>query len=158
MTAESYRFFAENAYNQFFQHESFHTSARSRTKAKDIGSSGVLHASTKLSGYVWLGSDTKVVHVPEGQAGEVQMDTDDDAADDETNELPKLSVKVQPDDEVHEEVPDEPMEGVCSQEGEKTQEHTVHSEQTEKPDVPPARNPVERYGNYMMSQFSAEDI
>ena len=64
-----------------------HTSARSRTKAKDIGASGIFHTSTKLSGYVWLGSDTKAVHVPEDQAGDVQMDADDDAADDETNDF-----------------------------------------------------------------------
>ena len=49
------------------------------------------------------------------------------------------------------------MEGVCSQEGEETQEQTGHSEQTEKPGLPPARNPMERYGNYTMSQFSAKD-
>ena len=55
MTVESYRFFIENAYNDFFQHESFRTSARSKTKAKDIGASGILHTSTKLAGYVWLG-------------------------------------------------------------------------------------------------------
>ena len=78
MTAESYRFFIENAYNQFLQHGSFHTSVRSKTKAKDIGASGFLHTSTKLSGYVWLGSDTKLVHVPEDQAGDVQMDADDE--------------------------------------------------------------------------------
>ena len=35
------------------------------------------------------------------------------------------------DDEVHEEVPDQLMEGVCSQEGEETQEQTRHSEETE---------------------------
>ena len=101
MTAEPYRFFIENAYNQFFQHESFHTSARSKTKAKDIGASGTLHTSTKLSGHVWLGSDTKLVHSPEDQAGDVQVDADDEA-DEAANELPSLSVKVQQDDEVHE--------------------------------------------------------
>ena len=63
-TAESYRFLVE----------SFHISARSKTKAKDIGSTGTLHTSTKLAGYVWLGSETKLVHVPEDQAGDVQMD------------------------------------------------------------------------------------
>ena len=52
MTAESYRFFIEHAYNQFLQHESFHVSARSKTKAKDIGASGELHTSTRLSGYL----------------------------------------------------------------------------------------------------------
>ena len=141
MAAESYRFFIENAYNQCFQHESLHTSARSKTKAKDTSASGSVHTSTKLSGYVWLGSETKLVHIPEDQAGDVQMDADDEA-DDETNELPSLSVKVQQDDEVHEEVPDAPMEGVCTQEGEETQEQTGHSEETEKADLPPAHNSV----------------
>ena len=71
--------------------------------------------------------------------------------------MPSLSVKVQQDDEVHEGVPDQPMEGVCSQEGEETPEQTGHSEETEKPDLPPARTPMERHGNYIMSQFSAKD-
>ena len=94
---------------------------------------------------MWLGSETKLVHVPENQAGDIQMDADDEA-DERANELPSLSVKVQQDDhekeseevqeepqdgepqddEVHEEVPDEPMEGVCSQEGEETQEQPGH--------------------------------
>ena len=95
-------------------------------------------------------------------------------ADDETEEqqdgLTKLSVKIQQEDgeeveevqknpeEYQEEVPDEPMEeGVCSQEREETQEQTGHSEETEKTYLPPARNPMERYGNYIMSQFSAKE-
>ena len=76
-TAESYGLFVEHAYNQFFQPDSFHISARSKTKAKDIGAAGTFHTSTKLAGYVWLGSETKLVHVPEDQAGDVQMDADD---------------------------------------------------------------------------------
>ena len=159
MTAESHRFFIENAYKQFFQHEFFHTSARSKTKAKDVGASGILHTSTKLSGYVWVGSETKLAHVPEDQAGDVQMDADDDEVVDEPDEFPKLSVKVQEDedDEVHEEVTDEPMEGVSSQQREETSKQTGHSEVTERPDLPPARNAMQRYGNYIMSQFSAKD-
>lgn len=176
MTAESYRFFSENAYNQFFQHESFHISARSKTKAKDVGASGTFHTSTKLSGYVWLGSETKLVHVPENQAGDVQMDADDEA-DERANELPSLLVKVQQDDhekeleevqeepqdgepqddEVHEKVPDEPMEGVCSREGEEIQEQPGQAEETEKHELPPARTLEERYGNFIMSHFSAKD-
>ena len=35
MTAQSYRFFVEHAYNQFFQHEAFHQSAIARTKVKE---------------------------------------------------------------------------------------------------------------------------
>ena len=85
--------------------------------------------------------DTKLVHVPEDQTGDIQMDAGDQA-DERANELPSLSVKVQQDDEVHEGVPDQPMEGVCSQEGEETPEQTGHSEETEKPDLPPARTPM----------------
>ena len=54
LTAQSYRFFVEHAYNQFFQHEAFHQSARARTKAKDLGA-GEFHTSTKLDGYVMFG-------------------------------------------------------------------------------------------------------
>ena len=177
MTAESYRFFSEHAYNQFFQHESFHISARCKAQAKDIGASGTFHTSNKLSGYVWLGSETKLVHVPEDQAGDVQTGADDEA-DERANDLPSLSVRVQQDDQdevqeevqeepqneeqqddkVHEEVPDEPMEGVCSQEGEETQEQPGYSEEIERPEFPPARTPEERYGNFLMSQFSGKDL
>ena len=38
LTAQSYRFFVEHAYNQFFQHEAFHQSARARTKVRECGS------------------------------------------------------------------------------------------------------------------------
>jgi hypothetical protein len=56
MTAQSYRFFVEHAYNQFFQHEAFHQSAPARTKANDLGA-GEYHTSTKLDGYAWLAND-----------------------------------------------------------------------------------------------------
>ena len=98
-----------------------------------MGASGTLHTSTKLSGYVWLGNETKLVHVPEDQADDVQMDADDDV-DEAATDLPRLSVKIQQDDqdevhgevqeepqdeeqkddEAHEEVSDEQMEGVDS--------------------------------------------
>ena len=80
MTTESYKFFIEHAYNQFLKHEAFHTSARSRTKAKDVTGHGITHISTKVNGYVWLGSETKIMHIPEGQAGDVTMD---DVAEDD---------------------------------------------------------------------------
>ena len=64
-----------------------------------------------------MGSETKRSRVPED--GGVQLDADDET-DDQPQGLPSLSVKVQHEDEeqVQEEVPDEPMEGVCSQQGE----------------------------------------
>ena len=37
LTAQSYRFFVEHAYNQFFQHEAFHQSAQARTKVRGCG-------------------------------------------------------------------------------------------------------------------------
>ena len=80
MTTESYKFFIEHAYNQFVTHSAFHTSARAKTKAKDITGHGITHVSTKLSGYVWIGSKTKLVHIPEDQADDVTMD---DAAEDD---------------------------------------------------------------------------
>ena len=177
MTAESYRLFVENAYNQFSQHESFHISARSKIKAQDIGASGTFHTSTKLSGYVRLGSETELVHIPEDQAGDVQMDADDEG-DETANGLPSLSVRMQQDhqdevqeevqeepqdeeqqdDEVHEEVPDEQMEGVCSQEGEETQEQPGYSEEIARPELPPARSPEERYGSSLSFNIQERSI
>ena len=43
---------------------------------------------------MWLGSETKLVRVPEDQADDVQMDADDEV-DEITNDLPSLSVKIQ---------------------------------------------------------------
>ena len=45
------------------------------------------------------------------------------------------------------------MEGVGSQEGEETQEQPGHSEEIERPELPPAHSPEDRYGNFIMSQF-----
>ena len=49
------------------------------------------------------------------------------------------------------------MEGVGSQEGEETQEQPVYSEEIERPELPPARSPEDRYGNFTMSQFSGQE-
>ena len=89
LTAQSYRFFVEHAYNQFFQHEAFHQSARARTKAKDIGA-GEFHTSTKLEGYVWVSSTSKMKHVPIDQAEDVEMQSDSEELDD----LPRLDATV----------------------------------------------------------------
>ena len=74
VTTESYKFFIEHAYNQFVTHEAFHTSAVSKTKAKDITGHGITQVSTKLSGDVWIGSTTKFVHTTTGQADDVIME------------------------------------------------------------------------------------
>ena len=95
------------------------------------------------------------------------MDAEDEA-DQRAEELPSLSIKVQKDDEepqdeqplddeVHEEGQDELMKGVGSQEKEETQEEPGYSEEAEKPELPPTRSPKKRYGNYIMSQFSAKE-
>ena len=125
---------------------------------------------------MWLGSETKLVHVLEDQANDVQMDADDDA-DEIANDLPSFSVKIQQDDqdevqgevqeepqdeeqkgdEVHEEVPDEQMEVVGSQEGEETQEQPGYSEEIERPELPPARSPEDGYGNFIISQFPGKE-
>ena len=107
----------------------FHTPARSKTKAKDITGHGITQVSTKLSGYAWLGSKTKLVHTTKDQAGDVTMDdavaaTEDDI-DRRANALPNLEVKIEREEEqepqqvedVQEEVQQEPMEGVSSPQG-----------------------------------------
>eukprot|EP00435_Cladocopium_sp_Y103_P063415 s194_g25.t1 len=46
MAQESYRHFVEHAYNQFFVHQAFHESSRSRTRAKDSGATEPFGVST----------------------------------------------------------------------------------------------------------------
>ena len=150
----------------FVKHQAFHTSARSKTKAKDITGHGIAHVSTKLSSYVWLGSQTKLVHIPEAQAGDVTVDNvAEDEADRRADTLPNLEVRIEREDEeepqqveeVQEEVQEEPMEGVGSQEREETQEEPGYSEQTERPKFPQANSPQERCGNFSMSQISVQE-
>ena len=132
------------------QHSTLLQNSRRRTKAKDITGHGITHVSTKLSGYVWIGSQTKLVHSPEDQAGDVTID---DVAEDDTGRradvLPRLEVKIEPEDEqepqqvqdVQEEVQEEPMEGVSSPKGEEPED----SGQAERPEFPPRNSPQERY-------------
>jgi len=138
MTAESYRFFVEHAYNQVFQHETFHLSARARNKARDL-CAGEFHTSTKLDGCVWLATRDKMGHVPKDQAEDVDMEGDDD--EEEVEFLPTLEVSVR--SQVPEEQKDE---DVCSQKGEETSHHAGHSEQAETPEVeiPRSHSPEER--------------
>ena len=49
------------------------------------------------------------------------------------------------------------MEGVGSQESEETQEEPGYSDQPGRPEFPPGNSPHERYGNYIMSQFSVQE-
>ena len=99
LTAQSYRFFVEHAYNQFFQHEALHQSARARTKVRECGS-GDFHTSTKLDGYIWVAGKDKIAHIPESEQQNVDMeDHDDDDAEDELEFLPRLQVFVRPQEE-----------------------------------------------------------
>jgi hypothetical protein len=96
LTAQSYRFFVEHAYNQFFQHEAFHQTARARTKVRECGP-GDFHTSTKLDGYIWIAGNEKIAHIPEKEKATVDMeDHDDDDADEELEFLPRLQVFVRP--------------------------------------------------------------
>ena len=121
MTAQSYRFFVEHAYNQFFQHEAFHQSARASTKAKDLGA-GEFHTSTKLDGYIWLASDDKMIYVPKDQADDVNMD---DEIEEEVELSPTLEVIVGPQEK----------EDVSSQEREERSQQAGDSVQTEIPEL-----------------------
>ena len=77
LTAQSYRFFVEHAYNPFFQHEAFHQPTSLRTKARDLHA-GEFHTSTMLDGYIWVASTSKISHVPNDQADDVDMEEDDE--------------------------------------------------------------------------------
>ena len=155
LTAQSYRFFVEHAYNQFFQHEAFHQAARARTKVKECGT-GDFHTSTKLDGYIWIAGNEKIAHIPEKEKATVDMeDHDDDAADEELEFLPRLQVFVRPQEK----------EGVCFQEREETpqqSEEVVTSGNLEEhedevlPDANPRRNPEDRHGQFLIRQLKPE--
>ena len=139
ITAQSYRFFVEHAYNQFFQHEAFHQTARARTKAKDLNA-GDFHTSTKLDGYAWVASAEKIAHVPKDQADDVDMEDDDE--DDETQFLPSLQVIVRPQEQTKVE------EGVGSLQKEETPQPAASSDDDEVvfTDLARINRPEDRYG------------
>ena len=118
----------------------------------------------------------KLVHTTTDQADDVTMDDVVTEAEDETdrraNELPNLEVEIEREEEhepqqvqdVQEEVQQEPMEGVGSFEGEVgsfegevTQEEPGDPGQSERLEFPQGNSPQERYGNYIMSQFSVQE-
>ena len=154
MAAQSYSFFVEQAYNQFFQHEAFHQSARARTKAKDIGA-GEFHSSTKLQGYVWIGTRDNIVQIPKGHAEDVEMqEGDGEEEEEEEDSLPTLEVSIRPQPQR-----EEKEEDVGSQKGEETSHHSGHSEEAEIPEAEPlprGRAPEDRYGNFMIQQLAPQ--
>ena len=154
LTAQSYRFFVEHAYNQFFQHEAFHQSARARTKVRECGS-GDFHTSTKLDGYIWVAGKDKIAHIPESEQQNVDMeDHDDDDAEDELEFLPRLQVFVRPQEEKASGSHEREEEGVGSQEREETQPQQDEDEIL--PDANPRRNPEDRQGLFLVRQLKPE--
>ena len=103
LTKESYRHFVEHAYNQFFQHEAFHSSACSKTHAKDL-SAGEFKTSTKLKAYTWVTNDGRVARIKKNYATTYQMpdvheeadDVEDMEVEDDEQEL-ALQVVLEPD-------------------------------------------------------------
>ena len=150
MTTESYKFFIEHAYNQFVTHEAFHTSAVSKTKAKDITGHEINQVSTKHSGYVWIGSTTKIVHATTDQADDVIMEDvkaeDEDEIDKKARELPNLEVKIEKEEEEHEpqQVQDDQEEGAGFPQGEGASTEPGDFGPPERPEFPKGTNPQDR--------------
>ena len=148
MTAQSYRFFVEHAYNQFFQHESFHQSATARTKVKECAA-GEFHTSTKLDGYIWISGNEKVKHIPQNQAATVDMEDHDEDADEELDLLPRVQVFVKLGQDQKAE------KGVSSQEREETQEQDGTSQDDEDvlEDAAPTTRSEDRHGQFLIRQL-----
>ena len=149
MTAQSYRFFVEHAYNQFFQHEAFHHSATARTKAKDIGA-GECHTSTKLAGYVWIAGEKEMTHVPKDQADDVDMEKHDEDAEEELDDLPRLQVILNPQEKQDDD------KGVSSLQREETQEQDGPSGDDDDilEYVAEITRPEDRLGQHLVRQLS----
>ena len=148
MTAQSYRFFVEHAYNQFFQHEAFHQSATARTKAKDIGA-GEFQTSTKLAGYVWIAGEKKMTHVPKDQADDVHMEDHDEDAGEELDD-PRLQVIVKPQEKKDDD------KGVSSLQRGETQEQDGLSgdDHDVLENVAPITRAEDRHGQHLVRQLS----
>ena len=165
LTAQSYRFFVEHAYNQFFQHEAFHQSARARTKVRECGL-GDFHLSTKLDGYIWIAGKEKIAHIPGKEQQNIDMENHaGDDAEEELEFLPRLNVFVRPKEEKASGSQEREEKGVCSREREETpmqQEETFALEDQQQheddvvPDANPRRNPEDRQGLFLVRQLKPE--
>jgi len=147
MTAQSYRFFVEHAYNQFFHHEAFHQSAAARTKAKDIGA-GEFQTSTKLAGYVWIAGEKKMTLVPKDQADDVDMEDRDEDADEELDDLPRLQVIVKPQEK------NDDDKGSLQREETQEQDGPSGDDDDVLEDVAPITRPEDRHGQHLARQLS----
>ena len=197
LTKESYRHFIEHAYNQFFQHEAFHSSACSKTHAKDL-SAGNFKTSTKLKAYTWVTNDGRVARIkktyattyrmPDVPAQTVPVQATPMQDDEEEDDVEEIEVENMEVEEVEEEEKDDeqdlvlqvvlepdaaeilgiPPEDVLreqerqeeevdygsSPEGEEPRAELGHSSKEERPDLPYASTPQEKYGNFMVSQLT----
>ena len=151
MTAQSYRFFVEHAYNQFFQHEAFHQSATARTKVKECAA-GEFHTSTKLEGYIWLSGNEKLKHIPQSQAANVDMEDHDEDADEELECLQRVQVFVKLGQEKNE------GKGVSSQEREETpdKDGTSQDDDDVLEDAAPIERPEDRHGQFFIRELPPE--
>ena len=110
-----------------------------------------------------LAQKTKLLYMPGGKAGDVLMlDVEtlgEPEGEEETEDLPSLNVKIE---EVVEEKPqqalDDQQNDECSPQGEVSSEIPGYSGQLERPEFPPARNAGERYGNFIISQFTLQEF
>ena len=106
-----------------------------------------------------IGSKTKIVHTTTDQAEDVTMEDveaeEEDEIERKANDLPNLEVKIEVEEE-HEpqQVQDE---GVGSPQGEGTSTEPGDFGPPERPDFPKGTNPQDRYGNFIMSQFSLQE-
>ena len=195
LTKESYRHFIEHAYNQFFQHEAFHSSACSKTHAKDL-SAGNFKTSTKLKAYTWVTNDGRVARIKKtyattyrmpdvpaqpvpGQAASMQDEEEDDVEEIEVENMEVEEVEEEKDDDQElvlqvvlepdaaeilgippedvlreQERQEEEVDYGSSPEGEEPRAELGHSSKEERPDLPYASTPMEKYGNFMVSQLT----
>ena len=173
LTKESYRHFVEHAYNQFFQHEAFHSSACSKTHAKDL-SAGEFTTFTKLKAYTWVTNNGRVARIKKKYATTYQMpdvheevdDVENMEVEDDEQEL-ALQAVLEPDAaEILGIPPEEVLRAQDQQEEEVDYESSPEGEQPrvdpgdfskeERPDLPYASTPQEKYGNFMVSQLTRQ--
>jgi hypothetical protein len=117
-------------------------------------SAGEFHTSTKLEGYIWISGKEKVKHIPKDQTDDVDMEGQDEDADEELDLLPRLQVFVKPQGE----------KGVCFQAREETQPEeaqaywrTAEREPEDAIDeVAPIRRPEDRHGQFLIRQLKPE--
>ena len=157
MTARSYRFFVEHAYN-ILQSILSAWSLQSICTCKNEGKGSWcrwISLLNKLDGYVWIGTRGNIVHIPKDYAEDAEMQEGDaEEQEEQEDTLPTLEVSIRPQPQR-----EEKEEDVGSQKGEETSHHSGHSEEAEIPEAEPlprGRAPEERYGNFMIQQLAPQ--